>query len=76
MPDPADNNNVCEDILRTRVMPLLDEVLDGYLIVGYHTGSDGCRTRAIIINDSRDLAVMDGLRPIVRLGEQWASRGL
>lgn len=70
------------DILRNRVKPLLNEVFDGFVIIGYHTDADGKRMRFMTFDDGRkpdgsvkDVAVADGLSAMIQVGRNWGVQG-
>lgn len=85
--DPA-----VSDIVKSRIKPMVDEVFDGYVIMGYHTDSQGVRQRIILHNTGarnvvqvgeerkdlgpKDCALFDAMEVPVAMARQWAGGGV
>ena len=70
------------DIIKNRLKPIADELLDGYIVMGYITGEDGRRTRLVLINNTtnadgltKDCAVADGLAMPLSIARNWQAQG-
>lgn len=64
-----------EDVFKTRVQPLLTEIFDGFVIMGYATDADGKRTRSIgVYLGKDDAAIADGLQGPILYSAQWGTR--
>ena len=66
------------DFIKEKLKPHIDEVFDGYVLVGYARHADGTRKRLCIFNDGvrddgscDDAAVADGIRPLVVVARTW-----
>jgi hypothetical protein len=56
-----------------RVHPVLSELLNGYVVIGYAPNKDGKNERICIVNGGGDAAIADGLRPFIGGGMAWAT---
>ena len=67
-----------QSVFKERVLPLLNEVLDGFVLVGYHTTVEGKRERVVFFNDTRfnkmpDPMVIDAMSVPVQFARQWGA---
>lgn len=60
--------------LHERLLPVMREHLDGYVIVGYAPNAEGKRERICIVNGGNDAAIADGLASFASFGMAWANR--
>lgn len=59
--------------IEQRVHPVLSELLNGYVVIGYAQNKDGKNERVVIVNGGGDPAIADGLRPFIANGMMWAN---
>jgi hypothetical protein len=59
--------------LHERLAPIMKEHLDGFVLVGYMTNSEGKRERVAIADGGGDAAIADGLRPFMMNASMWAA---
>jgi hypothetical protein len=60
------------EMIADRLRPHLDEVFDGFVLMGYMPDENGDHLRIIFHNGSNDAAITDGLKPALVVAKAWA----
>lgn len=72
MPPPGNDDNLSEELHR-RINPHLEELgIEGFVMMGYARQPNGRMVRVVAINDGRDAAIGDGLRPAILFAMGWS----
>ena len=69
-PPPPDQMNA----LAQRIVPVMQDYgLSGFVLIGYLSDAEGNLRRVCIVNDGKNPAIQDGLRPLIQMAHVWGA---